>query len=250
VTKSQVIIKKPAVSRKGHVRAHFSEEVEQNVASTSRQGEPGNNSPEFEDLTLDEPQDELTRIRAMLRPPPVPGLEDWGIPAECTDAPDPALVTKLNQFHSLKKDPQNPRHFNDTLMSNRSFRNPHLYARMVDFIDVDERTTNFPKEIWDPDGVQEDWFADSIAEVQKVRYEQEGRTQSSGKRTQIDFTSSSTSKNRNNDRSSGPNSGAPLGKKSRFQPYGSEAVGGGPHNRGPYSTSGSSNTRSGHARWG
>ena len=47
-------------------------------------------------------------------------------------------------------------------MSNRSFRNPHLYAKLVEFVDVDERTTNFPKEVWDPHDVQEDWFADRI----------------------------------------------------------------------------------------
>lgn len=47
-------------------------------------------------------------------------------------------------------------------MSNRSFRNPHLYAKLVEFVDVDERTTNFPKELWDPRDVQEDWFADRI----------------------------------------------------------------------------------------
>jgi hypothetical protein len=69
---------------------------------------------------------------------------------------------KLAQFHTLKKDPHQPKHFNDSLMSNRSFRNPHLYAKLVEFVDVDERTTNFPKDIWDPHDVQEDWFADRI----------------------------------------------------------------------------------------
>lgn len=47
-------------------------------------------------------------------------------------------------------------------MSNQSFRNPHLYTKLVEFVDVDERTTNFPKEIWDPENVQKDWFADQI----------------------------------------------------------------------------------------
>ena len=47
-------------------------------------------------------------------------------------------------------------------MSNRSFRNPHLYTKLVEFVDVDERTTNFPKDIWDPSNVQRDWFADQI----------------------------------------------------------------------------------------
>lgn len=56
----------------------------------------------------------------------------------------------------------NPKHFNDSLMANRSFRNPHLYAKLVEFVDVDERTTNFPKSIWDPTDVREDWYADQI----------------------------------------------------------------------------------------
>jgi hypothetical protein len=47
-------------------------------------------------------------------------------------------------------------------MSNRSFRNPHLYTKLVEFVDVDERTTNFPNDIWDPANVQKDWFADQI----------------------------------------------------------------------------------------
>lgn len=47
-------------------------------------------------------------------------------------------------------------------MSNRSFRNPHLYAKLVEFVDVDERTTNFPRDIWDPDEVKEEWYADKI----------------------------------------------------------------------------------------
>ena len=72
------------------------------------------------------------------------------------------LQAKLAQFAALKLDPQNPKHFNDSLMSNRSFRNPHLYAKLVEFVDVDERTTNFPPDIWNPDDVREEWFADRI----------------------------------------------------------------------------------------
>jgi hypothetical protein len=47
-------------------------------------------------------------------------------------------------------------------MSNRSFRNPHLYAKLVEFVDVNERITNFPKDLWDPDDVRPEWFADRI----------------------------------------------------------------------------------------
>ena len=72
------------------------------------------------------------------------------------------VQAKLAQFHALKRDPAHPKHFNDSLMSNRSFRNPHLYAKLVEFVDVDERTTNFPKAIWDPFDVEEEWYAERI----------------------------------------------------------------------------------------
>ena len=52
---------------------------------------------------------------------------------------------KLAKFHDLKRAP-NPTHFNDSLMSNRAFRNPHLYAKLVSFVDVDECATNF--QVW------------------------------------------------------------------------------------------------------
>lgn len=108
-------------------------------------------------------------------------------------------------FHTLKSDPNAPKHFNDSLMMNRSFRNPHLYAKLVEFVDVDEKATNFPHEVWDPTDMREEWFADKIgeifgsflvfsdanrtAEAQKTRYEQ----QASGsnhreKRSRIEFS--------------------------------------------------------------
>ncbi|KAF9051759.1 HCNGP-like protein-domain-containing protein [Panaeolus papilionaceus] len=140
-------------------------------------------------------QDELSSMRILLKPPPIPGLEDWGIPSEFTESVNPALEAKLKQFAELKKNPTNPRHFNDSLMSNRSFRNPHLYTKLVEFVDVDERSTNFPKDIWDPTDLKMEWFADQIADAQKERSEKQAVMQNSGKRSRIDFASSSRPSN-------------------------------------------------------
>jgi len=52
-------------------------------------------------------------------------------------------------------------------MMNRSFRNPHLYAKLVEFVDVDEKATNFPRDVWDPTDMREEWFADKIGEIFK-----------------------------------------------------------------------------------
>jgi hypothetical protein len=46
----------------------------------------------------EEPQDELSRIRALLRPPPIPGVDDWGIPPESNEPVDPAIAVSLFRF--------------------------------------------------------------------------------------------------------------------------------------------------------
>ncbi|KAF8551643.1 hypothetical protein OG21DRAFT_1486814 [Imleria badia] len=219
--KSQVIIRRPAPTR-SHPRAHLSDDI---VTERSQSAAPPLTPEEcLKDLpsaSSSSEDHELTRIRELLRPPSISGVVDWGIPAESTAPCDPAIEAKVAQFLTLKRDPVNPRHFNDSLMSNRSFRNPHLYATLVDFVDVDERTTNFPTSIWDPNDVEPEWFADRIgtwclvasfdprsypsplfvwlrfsclgnihlkAELQKARSEQASAAQS--KRSQIAFTSS------------------------------------------------------------
>lgn len=155
------------------------------------------------------PSDELIRIRQLLRPPEIVGTADWGIPPASTEPCDPAIETKLAQFHALKRDPNQQKHFNDSLMSNRSFRNPHLYAKLVEFVDVDETVSNFVTTrstdstadgrpfvpTWDAEDegdLKDDWFADSIAAYQKSRSEQQEAAKAAGsQRSKIDFTTSS-----------------------------------------------------------
>ncbi|KAH8084297.1 HCNGP-like protein-domain-containing protein [Cristinia sonorae] len=195
-SKAQVIIKRPAHMKKPQPRARLPDDEQ-----------PVSKAIEYEEASMPgvdalEVPEELARIRALLRPPPIPGQTDWGIPPELTGPCSPEVEAKLAQFHQLKRDPTNPRHFNDSLMANRSFRNPHLYTKLVEFVDVDERTTNFPKEIWDPQDVRGEWYADKIgfvyyfvlahveAEYQKQRSEQQQAN--AGKRSHLEFTSSTS----------------------------------------------------------
>jgi len=130
-------------------------------------------------------------IRSLLCPPPIPGVDDWGIPPASQNPCDPGVEAKLMHFHTLKNDPNAPKHFNDSLMMNRSFRNPHLYAKLVEFVDVEEKATNFPRDVWDPTDMHEEWFADKIAEAQKIRYEQQASGSSQReKRSRIEFATS------------------------------------------------------------
>ena len=122
------------------------------ASSASRSASPHRPEPE-----------ELTMIRNTLIPPPIPGEDDWGIPSPVEDDEcDPSITEKLVKFSQLKRSEPNPKHFNDSLMSNRAFRNPHLYAQLVEFVDIDERGSNFPTDVWDPFELEQEWFADSI----------------------------------------------------------------------------------------
>jgi HCNGP-like protein len=55
-------------------------------------------------------------------------------------------------------------------MSNKAFRNPHIYAKLVEFVGVDETGTKFPKHIWDPFDVRPEWYADEIGELYFVMF--------------------------------------------------------------------------------
>ncbi|KZT62507.1 HCNGP-domain-containing protein [Calocera cornea HHB12733] len=161
---------------------------------------------------LPDPDDEEAHLRALLRPPPIDAVDNWGIPPRPAGEPDPALVAKLAKFHDLKR---KGKHFNDTLMSNKAFRNPHIYEKLVNFVDVDEKGTNFPREIWDPFDYRPEWKAEALAEEQKKRSEAIEAAQGRGKRNEISFTSSSKAaekprpRDRDRDRDG----------KERYEPY-------------------------------
>jgi len=212
--KSQVIIRRTAPHR-NNARAHVSDDITdsvENLQSFSPASAPeASLKTEEEELGSAEETDEISRLRQILTPPPMPGVIDWDVPPAASSPCDPAIQTKLAQFHALKHDSEHPKHFNDSLMSNRSFRNPHLYAKLVEFVDVDERTTNFPRDIWSPDDIQPEWSADSIAALQKARSEQAASSQS--KRAQINFTASSRAPPAN------PYDKAVSRHSSRFHPY-------------------------------
>lgn len=197
-----MIIRKPAKA-KNHQRTQPADEIVAEASPQQGSVPPETAAGPSQPSATPELSDELSRIRELLQPPPIPGVADWGIPPASTEPCDPALETKLAQFHTLKRDPINPRHFNDSLMSNRSFRNPHLYTKLVEFVDVDERVTNFPRGLWDPYDVQPEWYADHIAEVQKARAEKADK-EPAGKRSHISFTSAKSSSSKTEKKDTGP----------------------------------------------
>lgn len=78
---------------------------------------------------------------------------EWGLPRDPGRAPssssssspsdaDATLHAKLASFHALKS-ASPPTHFNASLLSNRSFRNPQIYDKLVAYVGIDERMSGY-----------------------------------------------------------------------------------------------------------
>jgi hypothetical protein len=94
----------------------------------------------------------------------------------------------LRHFHTLRSQGV---YFNASLQGNKSFRNPSILSKLVNFVNVDEKLSAFPPEVWSSSsGVAREAWAESIAELQKQRSEEREKAQERGKRSGIDFTSS------------------------------------------------------------
>ncbi|ORY29104.1 HCNGP-like protein-domain-containing protein [Naematelia encephala] len=152
-------------------------------ASLPALGDLAEKSAEELDLT----EDELF-LRAT-RPPDMPGIDDWGIPPEVDPSEaSPALTNKVQQFLRLKGAGQ---HVNTNLLASSAFANPHIYAKLVEFVDIDERATAFPSSGWLTRRNLEDliptYGPNALSEQQKARQEARKAAQEPGKRSEIKF---------------------------------------------------------------
>lgn len=67
---------------------------------------------------------------------------------------------KLRHFHALRAQGI---YFNATLQANKSFRNPAILQKLVDFVAVDEKKSAFPPDVWESSfGLGPDAWADAL----------------------------------------------------------------------------------------
>ncbi|GAA5861702.1 hypothetical protein JCM3774_002677 [Rhodotorula dairenensis] len=114
-------------------------------------------------------------------------LAEFGIPPVPTGPCAPSVQAKLANFHNLRL--SRGLHFNDSLHASKAFRNPRIYAKLVEFVDVDETGSNWDKEIWDAKAIGPDASSTRLAELQKIRSE----AKQSASRSSIAFAPSSSS---------------------------------------------------------
>ncbi|WFD41186.1 uncharacterized protein MJAP1_004181 [Malassezia japonica] len=146
-----------------------------------------------------EPYTPEATIPTAFRPPArgADGDPEWGLGEEVAHGADETLTLKLAHFHKLK---EQGTHFNATLARNRSFHNPHIYAKLVKWADLDETGSNYvpmaraahSEPSWDVQcaEVVRDGNAAQLAKTQKQYVEGRERAQASGQRSHIDFAGS------------------------------------------------------------
>ncbi|CEG75775.1 hypothetical protein RMATCC62417_10767 [Rhizopus microsporus] len=121
------------------------------------------------------------RLLTALTPKPIEGIENWGIPEEPKGQCDPERSAKIAHFLSLKA---SGHRLNDHLAHNKAFRNPRIYAKLVEFIEVDEIGSNFDPADFDPHGFNKSFYIDGILDTQRRLAEEKS------KRTSVQFVKS------------------------------------------------------------
>ncbi|CAG8559034.1 2435_t:CDS:2 [Paraglomus occultum] len=151
----------------------------------------GDISPEIttsvQAMQIDEVEYEAKKellLKKLLRPKPIEGAENWGIPAEPDTECDAELQNKIAQYRQLK---DKGILFNDNLLKNKAFRNPHIYEKLVEFVELDETGSNFDKSVFDPYGFPPEAYAEKLAETQKRVADERTLAQQQQHRAQIQF---------------------------------------------------------------
>ncbi|KAI8150384.1 HCNGP-like protein-domain-containing protein [Fennellomyces sp. T-0311] len=119
--------------------------------------------------------------KLLLKPKPIPGVDNWGIPPEPETPCDPERLEKIVHFLQLRASGHK---LNEHLQRNKAFRNPRIYAKLVEFIDLDETGSNFDKSQFDPQFPKEAYI-DGILEQQRKYAEEKALAQQN--RTNISF---------------------------------------------------------------
>ena len=130
-----------------------------------------------EELETEEEISESCTTRALFLP-----IHTIQLPPEPTKQCSDALQEKIRVLLEKKNKGLN---LNCNLQRRKDIRNPSIYEKLVEFCNLDEFGSNYPVELFDPKGWDEEWYHDNILKAQKKAYEKKQKAKLD--RTKIEF---------------------------------------------------------------
>ncbi|CAH8842834.1 unnamed protein product [Trichobilharzia szidati] len=94
---------------------------------------------------------------------------------------------------------------NRAIQDNKAFRNPSIYEKLIDFLKIDEKGSNFPKEIYDPYRWGPQSYYEELAKVQNREIDRLMKLQKEQKKTEAN-TSTTTAATTTNTNTAGTTS--------------------------------------------
>lgn len=92
--------------------------------------------------------------------------DDDDLPPEPTGKCAPELQEKIsNLFYKVQHEGLD---VNKEIQSKKTFRNPSIYEKLIDYCGLNEFGTNYPPHIYDPLRWGKESFYDELAKVQKI----------------------------------------------------------------------------------
>lgn len=111
--------------------------------------------------------------------------DDIKIPAEPQGKCPKRLQDKIIEIYEKQKRNQSAVSVNEKIQRRKDFRNPSIYEKLISYIEIDEKGTNYPPEIYDPTLMGPESYYDELAKIQKV--EMDKREKEKKDRTKIEF---------------------------------------------------------------
>ncbi|XP_053635775.1 SAP30-binding protein isoform X3 [Cherax quadricarinatus] len=127
------------------------------------------------DTGTDEGEDDKAKVKShgIKLPAPPPG--------KCPQHLQDKVVRCLNEVRRGNKD------YNAMIQNNKEFRNPGIYEKLIDLLQLDEMGTNYPLDMFDPHCWGKESYYDELARVQKE--EMDKREKERKDKTKVDIIS-------------------------------------------------------------
>ncbi|NXY10548.1 S30BP protein, partial [Pteruthius melanotis] len=99
-------------------------------------------------------------------------------PGRCSDQ----LQNKIQKLYEMKM--KEGMDMNYMIQRKKEIHNPSLYEKLIQFCSIDEISTNYPKDMFDPHGWSEDSYYEALAKAQKIEMD---KLKAKRERTKVEF---------------------------------------------------------------